>query len=145
MQYICKNIHSPSWLKTLPCQWTGIACSLKMVAACLRAIPLENNVLAGWRWCSYRRTLPKALKGLSEMGNFVSEKNNSRNTITFSKKKIQIYDCFLRKSLKMSFQGCTISSKFSYSPCTAFLLYRCGTWSHSSLWTVWSFMFVWYN
>lgn len=33
MQYICKNIHSPVGLKTLPCQWAAIACSLQMDSA----------------------------------------------------------------------------------------------------------------
>lgn len=33
MQYICKNIHSPARLKTLPCQWAAIACSPQMDSA----------------------------------------------------------------------------------------------------------------
>lgn len=45
MQYICKNIHSPTRLKTLPCQWAAIACLLQMDSASYCSCPV-------WFFCS---------------------------------------------------------------------------------------------
>ena len=70
MQYICKNIHSPSRLKTLPCQWTGIACSLKMDAQSYFLLYVFFAVQVGEPW-GYDRTLPKHLTSCLENGQFL--------------------------------------------------------------------------
>lgn len=81
MQYICKNIHSPTRLKTLPCQWAAIACSLQMDSA--SKIPhlsisfflslffsLSEAFTCAAQVMLNMRALPQALNSLSGNGLF---------------------------------------------------------------------------